>query len=313
MDKKIPRETIHPGWWDLMRLTRQRTATRRQFLSSAGALGRDHSAGDGRVFVEITDRADAVVAVGHEQWNVSAHVALDEEDGREWLPLVDPLQILGHVRFFARQQRKSTRTQKVLGCMIHRLRTPQTPDKRIGVPRGANKREITKRCAVVFASGLFFPAHFFFGHEQLPGCLRQPLSLRGSPRATRSSFDGFLAAGCAEARRECLGTEGLCVSTAACSLCLIDHGVGARDEAFPAACGTRVERYADARTDRKEVAFDDKRVARHSATWAASSTERTCATTTPNSSPPNRATASVGRTTFCTRSANWRSTSSPEA
>ena len=37
MDKKIPPETIHPGWWDLMRLTRQRTATRRQFLSSAAA------------------------------------------------------------------------------------------------------------------------------------------------------------------------------------------------------------------------------------------------------------------------------------
>ena len=73
------------------------------------------------------------------------------------------------------------------------------------------------------------------------------MSLRGSPCATRSSFDGLLASGYAEARRQCLGIPGLRVSTAARSLRLIDHGVGARDETFPTAfkrgesCSKRAE------------------------------------------------------------------------
>jgi len=37
MDKKITRDDIHPGWWDLMRRTRRRTATRREFISTAAA------------------------------------------------------------------------------------------------------------------------------------------------------------------------------------------------------------------------------------------------------------------------------------
>jgi phospholipase C len=37
MEKKVTRDNIHPGWWDLMRRTRHRTATRREFISTAAA------------------------------------------------------------------------------------------------------------------------------------------------------------------------------------------------------------------------------------------------------------------------------------
>jgi len=63
-----------------------------------------------------------VVAVGHDQRQTSRHVASNEQDWRERLALVNPLEILVHVGFVAREKRQlGGAHQSSVGPMAERV------------------------------------------------------------------------------------------------------------------------------------------------------------------------------------------------
>src|ERR1700730_13604223 len=70
----------------------------------------DHHRGDRRIFILMAGRTHSMIAIGDDEGAGLRQIALHEDDRREGLSLVDLLNVLGHVKFLARQQRKVTGT-----------------------------------------------------------------------------------------------------------------------------------------------------------------------------------------------------------
>jgi hypothetical protein len=82
-----------------------------------------------------------MVAVGDNQRQASRHVAANEQYRRERLALVNPLKVVVHVRFVAREKRQLGCAQKVLRRMVDQFRFSKARYWRFGFRIRIEKRK----------------------------------------------------------------------------------------------------------------------------------------------------------------------------
>ena len=100
------------------------------------------AAANGRALVEITDRADPVIAVRHDERESEGEVAANNKNWRQRLSLVDSFQVLVHMRIVAGQKRQFGRPQQVLGGVVHNFRLAEVLDQRADLGIRGDKRKI---------------------------------------------------------------------------------------------------------------------------------------------------------------------------
>jgi hypothetical protein len=81
-----------------------------------------------RVLIRMTCGADTMVAVGDDEWPTLREVALNHNDGRDGLALVNPLQVFSHMLLMHAQEGQIARSKQVLGDVFDTRGTPRLGD-----------------------------------------------------------------------------------------------------------------------------------------------------------------------------------------
>jgi hypothetical protein len=102
------------------------------------------------------------------------YVPADQENRREGLCFLNPLQIRVDVRVVARQKRERSSSQQILCGMFKELRATKALDQRIGSRVGTQKGEDFERGLEIRAFLFFAPLQFWLAH-------RSPASSYASP------------------------------------------------------------------------------------------------------------------------------------
>jgi hypothetical protein len=115
-----------------------------------------------------------MVAVGDDQRQTSRHVASNEQDWRERLALVNPLEILVHVGFVAWEKRQLGGAQKVLRSVIDELRLLKARYQRFGLRIRKEQRKKIHCSIEVRGLPLLRPFELRFGHAPAPFLILTP-------------------------------------------------------------------------------------------------------------------------------------------
>lgn len=124
------------------------------------------AAANGRALVEITDRADPVIAVRHDERESEGEVAANNKNWRQRLSLVDSFQVLVHMRIVAGQKRQFGRPQQVLGGVVHNFRLAEVLDQRADLGIRGDKRKIFPGRLEIRGRPLIRPSELRFAHGE---------------------------------------------------------------------------------------------------------------------------------------------------